>query len=93
MPRCQTAIKGELRLWLDFKWRSQPKIWGREIFYFRRATVFCLRYRLSKHAKNLGSMIPWALPGYAYVSQKSGLRFWTNPTSPACAYIVYLSLF
>jgi len=27
----------------------RPKIWGRKIFYFRLATVFCWGYRLTKH--------------------------------------------
>ena len=40
------------------------------MFDFRRATVFCLGYRISKHkmtryAKNLGHG-PLAPPGYAY---------------------------
>jgi len=56
--------------------RSQTKIlgggsWGAKVFDFRWATVFCLGYRLSKHkmtryAKNVGGMAPWALSVYAY---------------------------
>ena len=48
------------------QWRSQPKNWGGgKMLDFRRATVFCLRYRLSKHktsryATNLvGFMAPF----------------------------------
>ena len=54
------------------KWRSQPKIFRGakkfgldDMFDFRRATVFCLCYRLSKHkmarsSKNLGGHgHPW----------------------------------
>jgi len=40
--------------------RSQPEIFLGQIFYFLRATVFCLGQHFSKHktrnAKNLGAM-------------------------------------
>jgi len=31
-----------------FQWRSQPKNFGGKVFNFRRITLFCLGYRLSK---------------------------------------------
>jgi len=45
---------------------------GAKTFDFRRATVFCLGYRLSKHKMirysiNLGVVDPVGHPGYAYV--------------------------
>jgi len=45
---------------VEVQWRSQPKIFfGEKCFDFRRITLFCLGYRLSKHkmtiyAKNFG---------------------------------------
>jgi len=52
-----------------------PKHWERtKILYFRLATVFCMRYRLSmdkmiRYSKNLrGGMAPLVPPGYAYES-------------------------
>jgi len=51
------------------QWRSQHKfVLGQEMFDFRRATVFCLGYRLSKHKtiryyKNFGgNCLPWLHP-------------------------------
>jgi len=46
------------------------------MFDFRRATIFCLGHRFSKHkitrcAKSLGGMAPWAPPGYVYDSRKN----------------------
>ena len=53
------------------------------MFDFKRAIVFCLGYRFSKHrmikdAKILGCHSPWAPPGYAYGSQQNCLNFQVN---------------
>jgi len=53
------------------QWRCQPKIFsGAKYFDFKRATVFCLGHRLSKHkmtyAKNLGGRGPIGPPSYIY---------------------------
>jgi len=55
---------------------------GAKIVDFRRVTVFCLGYRLSKHnmtryAKNLGGMGhgPLGTPGYAYVMHGAYYKF------------------
>jgi len=49
------------------QWRRKTKFFLVKIFDFRRATVFCLGYRLSEHkitryAKNLGALAPLATP-------------------------------
>jgi len=61
-----------------WQWRSQPEIlWGcktfgeAKFFYFRRATIFCLKNRLSKHTMiryftNLGGHGPLDPPDCVY---------------------------
>jgi len=51
-PAAVDATAGAL-----FHWRSQPKILGREMFDFRRITLFCLEKRLSKHKMTIFSKI------------------------------------
>ena len=59
---------------------ASPKILGDKRFVFRRITLFCLGYRLSKHkmaisSKNLGGPWPARPPGYTYTSGCS-FRLW-----------------
>jgi len=63
-PRVSIATSITLQIVLQRQQCSQPKTLGGSYFEFKRATVFCLGHRVSKHkttryAKNLKS--PWPL--------------------------------
>jgi len=55
---------------------ASPRIWGGQMFDFRRITLFCLEKRFFKHkmtmfSKIWGVMAPLAPPVYAYGTHSS----------------------
>jgi len=53
---------------------ASPKIWGAKVFDFRRITLYCFRYCLSKHKKTICSKTLWG----PWSPRPPWLRLWVT---------------